>query len=125
MTQRKFKRCKKYTYSMVKICNETDQVFTKCYCCGEWKPATTEYFRKEASPDRDRDFRPLCKKCANEQLREYLKDRKYKEELEQLKWNVDWVKSYETSDSLLTAISTKYRLSKSMKQEIADFRASL
>jgi hypothetical protein len=48
-----------------------------------------------------------------------------KEEFELLKWNVDWVKSYDTSDSLLSAISTKYRLSKSMKQEVADFRASL
>jgi hypothetical protein len=69
---------------MVKICNETDQVFTRCYCCGEFKPATIEYFRKEARPDRDRDFRPLCKKCANEQLREYLKDRKHKEEMEKM-----------------------------------------
>jgi hypothetical protein len=48
-----------------------------------------------------------------------------KEELEQLKANVDWVKDHETSDSLLSAISTKYRLSKSMKQEIADYWASL
>ena len=84
MTQRKFKRVQKYTYSMVKICNETDQVFTRCYSCGEYKPATTEYFRKEANPDRDRDFRPLCKKCANEHLREYLKDRKHKEEMEKM-----------------------------------------
>jgi hypothetical protein len=45
--------------------------------------------------------------------------------LEQLKANVDWVKDHETSDSLITAISTKYRLSKSMKQEIADYWASL
>lgn len=82
MTERKFKRVPKYTYSMVKICNETDQVFTRCYCCGEWKPATTEYFRKEASPDRDRDFRPLCKKCANEQLREYNQKRKKQRELD-------------------------------------------
>lgn len=85
MIERKFKRCKKYTYSMVKICNETDQVFTRCYCCGEWKPATTEYFRKDKNPDRDRDFRPLCKKCANEKLKEYLKDRKHKKELEKMK----------------------------------------
>jgi len=48
-----------------------------------------------------------------------------KEEFELLKWNVDWVKSYDTSDGLISAISTKYRLSKSMKQEVADFRASL
>ncbi len=47
------------------------------------------------------------------------------DELEQLKGNDERVKSYETSDSLLSAISTKYRISKAMKQKIADFRASL
>lgn len=84
MTERKFKRVQKYHYSMVKICNETDQVFTRCYKCGEWKPSTSEYFRKENAPDRDRDIRPLCKKCANENLREYLKDRKHREEMERM-----------------------------------------
>ena len=48
-----------------------------------------------------------------------------KEELEQLKWNEEWVKEHETSDDLIKAISTKYRVSKAMKQEIADFWASL
>jgi hypothetical protein len=48
-----------------------------------------------------------------------------KDELEQLKWNEDWVKGHETSDSLIQAISTKYRISKAMKQEVADYRASL
>lgn len=48
-----------------------------------------------------------------------------KEELEQLKGNSDRVKEHETSDSLIQAISTKYRVSKAMKQEIADFRATL
>jgi hypothetical protein len=47
------------------------------------------------------------------------------DELEQLKGNDERVKSYETSDSLISAISTKYRISKAMKQKIADFRASL
>lgn len=85
MIQRKFKRVQKYTYSMVKICNETDKIFTRCYACWEWKPATTEYFRKEASPDRDRDFRPLCKKCANQQLREWNKEQKRKKEMAKMK----------------------------------------
>ena len=48
-----------------------------------------------------------------------------KEEMEQLKSNVEWVKDHETSNDLITAISTKYRISKQMKQEIADFWASL
>jgi hypothetical protein len=84
MTERKVKKCKKYTYKMVKICNETDVVFTRCYKCGELKPSTTEYFRKEASPTRDRDFRPLCKDCANENLREYLKKKKNEKEMEKM-----------------------------------------
>ena len=48
-----------------------------------------------------------------------------KQELEQLKWNQDWVKWFSTSNELIEAVSTKYRVSKAMKQEIADFRASL
>lgn len=48
-----------------------------------------------------------------------------KEELEQLKGNTERVKDHETSDALIKAISTKYKISKAMKQEIADFRATL
>lgn len=48
-----------------------------------------------------------------------------KQELEQLKWNQDWVKWFSTSNELIEAISTKYRVSKAMKQEIADFWATL
>jgi len=48
-----------------------------------------------------------------------------KEELEQLKGNTERVKEHETSDALIKAISTKYKISKAMKQEIADFRATL
>ena len=86
MTERKFKKVQKYHYKMVKICEETDKVFTRCYSCGEWKESGTENFRKEASPDRDRDFRPLCKKCANAQLKEYMHNRKKQKELEKMKY---------------------------------------
>jgi hypothetical protein len=48
-----------------------------------------------------------------------------KQELEQLKANQDWVKWFSTSNELIEAVSTKYRVSKAMKQEIADFRATL
>lgn len=85
MTERKVKRVRQYTYRMVKICNETDQVFTQCYKCGEWKPSTVENFRKEASPTRDRDIRPLCKECANEGHRNYLKNRQHQRELARMK----------------------------------------
>lgn len=48
-----------------------------------------------------------------------------KEQLEELKGNIERVKEHQTSDSLIKAISTKYRVSKAMKQEIADFWATL
>ena len=48
-----------------------------------------------------------------------------KEELQTLKGNTDWVKSFESSNALIESISTKYRISKAMKQEIADVRAAL
>lgn len=46
-----------------------------------------------------------------------------KEELEQLKSNTDWIKDHATSNDLIQAISTKYRISKEMKMKIADVRA--
>lgn len=48
-----------------------------------------------------------------------------KQELEQLKINSEWAKSFNTSNELIEAVSTKYRVSKAMKQEIADFWATL
>lgn len=48
-----------------------------------------------------------------------------KEQLEELKANTDWVGWFDSSNSLIEAVSTKYRVSKAMKQEIADFRATL
>ena len=48
-----------------------------------------------------------------------------KDELEQLKWNAERVKEHSTSDDLIKAISTKYRLSKEMKTKVAEFWASL
>lgn len=61
------------------------------------------------------------KKIEKKDDKEWFNDK----EFESLQGNVDWVKEFKTSDELLTAISTKYRLSWSMKQKIADFRASL
>lgn len=46
-----------------------------------------------------------------------------KEELEQLKGNIERVSSFEDSESLIKAISTKYKISKEKKIEIADIRA--
>ena len=41
-----------------------------------------------------------------------------KEQLEELKANTDWVGWFDSSNSLIEAVSTKYRVSKAMKQEI-------
>lgn len=46
-------------------------------------------------------------------------------ELEQLKENIDRVKWHQSSNDLIIAICTKYRVSKAMKEKIADYRASL
>lgn len=82
---RQVKRFKKYTYSTVTICDQTDQVYTRCYMCGEWKPSTTEYFKKEWDSRKwVRGIRPICKKCTNEQLKEWLKNKKKQKELEEL-----------------------------------------
>lgn len=48
-----------------------------------------------------------------------------KPDMEKLRWEVEWVKEKQSSDELIKAIETKFRVSKAMKQEIADFRASL
>ena len=46
-----------------------------------------------------------------------------KEELEQLKWNTEWLVWFDNTEDLLKAISTKYRISKDMRLKIADVRA--
>lgn len=46
-------------------------------------------------------------------------------ELEQLKWNNEWVKWFQSSYDLIQTISKKYKISKEMKEKIADYWASL
>lgn len=46
-----------------------------------------------------------------------------KEELEQLKWNTEWLVWFDNTEDLLKAISTKYKISKDMRLKIADVRA--
>lgn len=48
-----------------------------------------------------------------------------KKEMDELKNNVDWVKWFESSTDLIESISSKYRISKAMKLEIADFWAEV
>ena len=49
-----------------------------------------------------------------------------KEQLENLKWNTDYLKKFDTSDALLTDIQKLwYSISKEMKVKVADVRASV
>lgn len=77
---RLYKRTRKYHFDTVQICRETDQVFTRCYMCWEWKPSNRKFFKAEWNKNKDRDIRPICKECANVQQKEYKKRMKDAEE---------------------------------------------
>lgn len=70
----------KYHFENVKICVETDVVFTRCRVCKELKPSNLEYFRKDSDPNAQRLIQPLCVECA----RQMEKAKRYKkpEEIE-------------------------------------------
>ena len=86
MTENKRNRtCHKYHYDTVKICRETDMIFTRCRVCKQFFPSTTEYFRKDKSDDAQRLIQPLCKKCWREKeaiKRQLLREKKMNEEKE-------------------------------------------
>lgn len=46
-------------------------------------------------------------------------------DFEKLKSETEWMKEKQTSDELLKSLETKFKISKAMKQKIADLRASL
>lgn len=77
---RSYKRTRKYHYDMVQICRETDQVFTRCYMCWEWKPSTRQFFKAEWNKNKERDIRPICKECTNLQQKEYKSKVKQRQE---------------------------------------------
>ena len=67
MTENKrIRTCHKYHYDTVKICRETDVIFTRCRVCKNLFPSTLEYFRKDTTKDSQRMIQPLCIKCARE-----------------------------------------------------------
>jgi hypothetical protein len=67
MTENKrIRTCHKYHYDTVKICRETDVIFTRCRVCKQLYPSTLEYFRKDKSEEAQRLIQPLCKKCWRE-----------------------------------------------------------
>ena len=73
----------KYHFENVKICVETDVVFTRCRICKELKPSNLEYFRKDADKDAQRLIQPLCLECARKlekQQRQFEKENKIEAE---------------------------------------------
>ena len=60
----------KYHFENVKICVETDVVFTRCRVCKELKPSNLEYFRKDPDKDAQRLIQPICRECAKKIERE-------------------------------------------------------
>lgn len=71
MTENKrIRTCHKYHYDTVKICRETDVIFTRCRVCKNLFPSTLEYFRKDKS-NSERLIQPICRKCSCEKERQY------------------------------------------------------
>lgn len=66
----------KYHFENVKICVETDVVFTRCRVCKELKPSSLEFFRKDADKDAQRLIQPLCIKCARKMEKESRENQK-------------------------------------------------
>lgn len=54
----------KYHFETVKICTETDVIFTRCRICKQLKPSNLDYFRKDSSKTAQRLIQPLCIECA-------------------------------------------------------------
>lgn len=69
----------KYHFENVKVCVETDVIFTRCRICKQLKPSNLEYFRKDSDPNAKRLIQPLCKECwceLDKQKREFEKAKK-------------------------------------------------
>ena len=67
----------------MRICVETDVIYTRCRVCKEYKPSNLEYFRKDTTKDSQRMIQPLCIKCARElekQQRQFEKEKKIEAE---------------------------------------------
>lgn len=103
--------CFKYHYETVKICVETDVIYTRCRECKQLKPSNLEYFRKDSDPHAQRLILPLCKECWREidkQKRDSEKMKKihaekpinYVEQKELFDWKVFTKEESESNDTL-------------------------
>jgi len=73
----------KYHFENVRICVETDVIYTRCRICKEYKPSNLEYFRKDPDKNAQRLIQPICRECAKKlerEQREYEKIQKIESE---------------------------------------------
>ena len=79
MQNKRIRNVRRYHYDMVKICRETDVIFTRCRECKQLYPSTLEYFRKDSDKDAQLLIQPVCRKCATE------KEKAYKQKIKEAK----------------------------------------
>ena len=106
----------KYHFENVRICVETDVVFTRCRVCKELKPSSLEFFRKDTTKDSQRMIQPLCIKCARElekQQRQFEKEKKIEaekpitnvEQKELFDWKIFTKEESESNETLESKIN--------------------
>lgn len=102
----------KYHFENVRICCETDVIYTRCRICKEYKPSNLKYFRKDSDPNAQRLIQPLCLECA----RQMEKAKRYKKveaekpitnvgQKELFDWKVFTKKESESNDTLESKIN--------------------
>ena len=101
----------KYHFETVRICVETDVIYTRCRICKEYKPSNLEYFRKDPDKNAQRLIQPICRECAKKlerEQREYEKIQKIEsekpinhvEQKELFDWKVFTKEEPESNDTL-------------------------
>ncbi len=102
----------KYHFENVRICCETDVIYTRCRICKEYKPSNLKYFRKDSDPNAQRLIQPLCLECARqmEKAKRYKKVEAEKpitnvEQKELFDWKVFTKKESESNDTLESKIN--------------------
>jgi len=102
----------KYHFENVRICCETDVIYTRCRICKEYKPSNLKYFRKDSDPNAQRLIQPLCLECARqmEKAKRYKKVEAEKpitnvEQKELFDWKVFTKKESESNETLESKIN--------------------
>lgn len=102
----------KYHFETVKVCRETDVIYTRCRVCREYKPSNLKYFRKDSDLNAQRLIQPLCLECARqiEKAKRYKKVEAEKpitnvEQKELFDWKVFTKEESESNDTLESKIN--------------------